>query len=286
MIQNTKELLSLMQLERIREDIFRGKSHDISLRNVFGGQVLSQALHAAMLTVPEERILHSMHAYFILPGDLKETITFEVDRVRNGGSFSTRAVVAMQKGKAIFNIFASFQAKEEGLTHKITMPNVIFPENLSNNEKIAHSYVNKLPERLYNSIQNFPIELRPVERINLISRENHPPSRHIWIRAKGDVPDHLGLNQRLLAYASDYNLLATSMLPHRDKIVFGKIQVASLDHAMWFHRSFNMGDWLLYAIDSPSASNARGFTRGNIFSREGVLVASVAQEGLIRRIIR
>ena len=225
-----------------------------------------------------------MHAYFILAGDLKEPITFEVDPIRNGGSFSTRRVIAMQKGKAIFNMSASFQLEEKGLNHQITMPNVMFPESLANDQEIAKSYGDKIPKSLRNLLQNRPIEFRPVERINLVSSENHAPFRHIWMRAKGPVPNDLGTHQRLLAYASDYNLLTTAMLPHRDKINFNQMQIASLDHTMWFHRSFRIDDWLLYALDSPSASNARGFTRGNIFSKQGILVASVAQEGLIRRL--
>lgn len=282
-MKEVKELLNLLELEQIEENLFRGLSHSIGSKRVFGGQVLAQALNAAMRTVPTDRFVHSLHAYFILPGDIEQPIIFEVDRIRDGGSFTTRRVKAIQKGQAIFLMSASFQLEQEGFDHHINMPNVSSPEVLVSWEELRDKYGHLLPENMRKFLDiERPIEFRPVEMINPALPGKSRPYRHVWMKARGDMPDAKTAHQSVLAYTSDYNLLTTALLPHGNEAAFGNVQMASLDHAMWFHREFRMDDWLLYAIDSPSASNARGFTRGNIFTREGKLIASVVQEGLMR----
>ena len=281
-LKNASDLLKILDLEQIEVNIFRGHNHDIGANHVFGGQVLSQALHAAILTVPEDRIAHSMHAYFILPGDLGHPIIYIVDQVRDGGSFTTRRVKAIQHGKDIFIMAVSLQTKQEGLHHQIDMPNIVPPEELQSDEDLLHQFSDRLPESFKRFLRPRPIEFRPVDPFNFILPEKQEPLRHVWFKAKGDYEGDHTIQQRLLAYASDYNLLTTAIQPHQDEIQIHQVQLASLDHAMWFHRPFTMNDWLLYEVDSPSASNARGFTRGSIFSKDGTLVASVAQEGLIR----
>jgi acyl-CoA thioesterase-2 len=282
-----KELLAMLELEAIEENLFRGLSHSMGSKRVFGGQVLAQALNAAMRTVPVDRQVHSLHAYFILPGDIQQAIIFEVDRIRDGGSFTTRRVKAIQKGQAIFLMSASFQLKQEGFDHQIPMPNVSPPESLVSWDELNAKFGHLLPENIRRFLDiERPIEFRPVEMINPADSGKHSPYRHVWMKAKGAMPSDARAHQCVLAYTSDYNLLTTALLPHGDTASLDKIQLASLDHAMWFHREFRMDEWLLYAIDSPSASNSRGFTRGNIFTREGKLVASVVQEGLMRPIHR
>jgi len=280
-MKDAQQLLEQIVLEQIEENIYRGKSHSIGGRRVFGGQVLAQALQAATLTVPEERLAHSMHGYFILPGDVSKPIIYDVDRIRDGGSFTTRRVVAIQNGSAIFNMSASFQIQEQGFEHQIDMPNVPPPEALQNATELMRNNREKLPEYLQKSIEMpRPIEFRPVEMPHFINPSKGRPFRHIWIRVKGTIEHQAAIHRILLAYASDYNLLETALRPHGT--TWTEIIAASIDHAMWFHRDFRTDEWLLYALDSPSASNARGFTRGNIFDRNGKLVASVVQEGLIR----
>ena len=272
-----------VELEAIEENIFRGQSRSVGSQRVFGGQVLAQALQAAIHTVPEGRFVHSLHAYFILPGDIQQPIVFEVDRIRDGGSFTTRRIKAIQKGQAIFNMSASFQKRQEGFDHQISMPNVTPPEGLMSWDQLVEEFGGKLPESIRRFLEiDHPIEFRPVERVHPMLAGKRQPQRHVWMRTKGAMPDEPTAHQAVLAYASDYNLLTTALLPHGDQVAGGNIQLASLDHGMWFHRDFRMDDWLLYAIDSPSASGARGFTRGSVFSRDGRLVASVVQEGLMR----
>jgi len=283
-MKTVQDLLEHLDLEQIEHNIFRGDSRSIGSPNVFGGQVLAQSLNAATRTVDKDRFVHSLHAYFILAGDLRIPILFQVERSRDGGSFTTRNVTAIQNGKAIFSMMASFQLKQEGYSHQSEMPQGLpEPEKLMNWDDIYEKFGEHLPERykLWLEIDR-PIEFKPVELPNPMERKKQEPFRHVWIRAKGHMPKDERAQQQVLAYASDYNLLAASILPHGDKASFSNVKMASLDHAMWFHREFDMNDWLLYAIDSPSASNARGFTRGNIFTRDGILVASVVQEGLIR----
>lgn len=282
-MKTVQELLDLLDLEIIEENLFRGESKTVGSKTVFGGQVLAQSVIAAMRTVPEERVLHSLHSYFILPGDLERPIVFQVDTIRDGGSFTTRRVKAIQKGQPIFLMSASFQLRQEGFDHQISMPKVQGPEGLPNWEELIVQFGDMIPESMKRFLNlDRPIEFRPVELINPAIPVKQEPFRHIWMRGKGEMPADFRLHQAVLAYASDYNLLTTAVQPHADMITFGQLQMASLDHAMWFHRDFRMDEWLLYAIESPSASNARGFTRGSIFTAEGKLVASVVQEGLMR----
>ncbi|CAH0995197.1 Acyl-CoA thioesterase 2 [Emticicia aquatica] len=281
-MNTAEELVSLLSLEKIEQNIFRGENYQAPWKRVFGGQVLAQSLYAAYQTVPEDRILHSMHGYFILAGDISMPILYEVDRIRDGGSFTTRRVNAIQNGKAIFSMGASFQAMQDGIDHQISMPNVPPPEALVSDLTLLEAFKDKAPEFYKNFSHPRPLEFRPVEKINPLKPQPQQPFRHVWIKANGILPDDLKLHQIILAYASDYNLLGTATLPHLDVIQLNNVFMASLDHAMWFHRDFRIDQWLLYALDSPSASNSRGFTRGNFFTEEGKLVASVVQEGLIR----
>jgi len=279
----TTELLKSMELETIEHNIFRGNSHDMGSPHVFGGQVLSQSLNAAIATVPEERIIHSFHAYFILPGDLKNPIVFQVERLRDGGSFTTRRVTAVQKGQAIFVMAASFQLSQPGYEHQIEMPSVTPPDELKSDREILQAFADNLPESIKKFNRERPIEFRPVNPFSFITPESQEPFRYVWFKANGEVPKDQNIHKRLLTYASDYNLLTTAILPHQDKTSVAQLRVASLDHAMWFHHDVDCSQWLLYALDSPSASNSRGFTRGNVFTQDGKLVASVVQEGLMRK---
>lgn len=281
-MENVKELLHSLDLEQIEVNIFRGRNHDIGANHVFGGQVLSQALHAAILTVPEDRHAHSMHGYFILPGDLNHPIIYMVDQVRDGGSFTTRRVKAIQHGKDIFIIAISFQLLQEGLDHQIDRPNVPDPEVLHSDQDLLEKHGDQLPESFKRFLSPRPIEFRPVDPMNFLMPQQQDPLRYVWFRAKGQVSGGQTIHQRLLAYASDYNLLTTAIQPHQHEVQIHQLQLASLDHAMWFHRPADLSKWLLYEIDSPSASNTRGFTRGSIYQQDGTLVASVVQEGLIR----
>ncbi len=281
-MENVKDLEELLTLEQIEVNIFRGQNFKAPWKRVFGGQVLAQSINAAYRTVPEERFMHSMHAYFILAGDIELPIVYEVDVVRDGGSFTTRRVVAIQKGRPIFIMAASFQAKQEGSDHQIEMPKVTGPEHLLSDHDILESIKFKFPSAYAAYMHERPIEFRPVENYGPLLTKDGEPFQHIWFRAKGEVNHGLRMQHQILAYASDYNLLTTATLPHREKLNKSKSFLASLDHAMWIHREFDISKWHLYALDSPSASNSRGFTRGNIFNQEGKLVASVVQEGLIR----
>jgi acyl-CoA thioesterase-2 len=276
------DLISLLRLERIEENIFRGDSRDIGSAQVFGGQVLGQALSAAQHTV-EDRVAHSLHAYFLRRGDMQAPIIYEVDRARDGGSFSTRRVVAIQHGRPIFNLAASFQQPEPGLDHQASAPDVPAPEDLKDLAEIACDYVDKLPVKMRRFMTDKrPFEFRPVEPMSIGSTEACPPQKHVWIRTVDALPDDVALHQNLLAYVSDFELLGTSTLPHGLPFAQGKVLMASLDHALWFHRPFRIDEWLLYAMDSPNASGARGFARGQLFDVEGRLIASTAQEGLVR----
>lgn len=282
-LKDTHDLLEALDLELIDDNIYRGGNHDIGAHHVFGGQVLSQALHAAMMSVPDDRHVHSMHAYFVLPGDLSHPIIYNIDTVRDGGSFTTRRVQAIQHGKDIFIIAISFQLKQEGFDHQIEMPDIPGPGKLHSDQDLLEKYADQLPEAYRRFLQPRPIEFRPVDPSNFLGNQDQDPLRYVWFRAKGDVPTDTRIHQRLLAYASDYNLLTTALQPHQEEAIQHKVQLASIDHAMWFHRDFRIDQWLLYMVDSPSASNARGFTRGSIFTEDGMLVASVVQEGLLRK---
>lgn len=284
MIQGTiQEVLELLDLEQIEVNIFRGVSPKDRWQRVFGGQVLGQALVAASRTV-DQRVCHSLHAYFIRPGDPRVPILYEVDRARDGKSFTTRRVVAIQHGEQIFNLAASFQVPEDGLEHQFDMPQVPGPETLEPEEDRRRRLAHQLPEAVREHFTKpGPIDVRPVEEDeDLINPKKAPPYQDIWMKAKGSMPDDLALHQCVLAYASDMSLLDTCLIPHGVSWFSGRLQSASLDHAMWFHRPFRVDDWILYSHDSPRAGGARGFNRGLMFARDGALVASVAQEGLIR----
>lgn len=277
------ELIDLLQLERIEENLFRGQSRDIGTRFVFGGQVLGQALSAAQRTVEPERVVHSLHAYFLRAGDIESPIVYDVDRARDGKSFSVRRVVAIQHGQPIFNFSASFQLHEEGAEHQIAMPQVPQPEDLPPSEAIPADELAKMPAKLQRWLaRKGAFEFRRVHPRNELKPDKRPPFQQIWFRLIDRAPDGDALHRSLLAYASDFHLIGTAMLPHGISYLQRNVQVASLDHALWFHRPFRADEWLLYSCDSPSAQGARGLTRGLIFSRDGRLVASTAQEGLIR----
>ena len=278
---DVKQLLNHLELEVIEKNIFRGESREMGSKRVFGGQVLAQALHAATQTVPDDRQAHSFHAYFILPGDTSAPIIYNVDRTRDGGSFTTRRVNAIQNGQDIFVMAVSYQLDQPGLDHQIEMPKVPDPDDLITDQELAKKFGDFVPEAVHRMLRERPIEFKPVEFPDLLSPVENPPFQHVWLRSKGPMPDDKRLHNQVLAYASDYNLLLTAIRPHA--VTINQLQLASLDHAMWFHRDFRVDEWLLYALDSPSASNSRGFTRGNIFSRDGKLVASVTQEGMIRK---
>ena len=280
---NAADLLQLLDLEPLEVNIYRGLNRDIGSGRVFGGQVLAQALVAAQRTVEEERTAHSLHGYFILPGDLAAPIVYFVDRLRDGGSFTTRRVTAIQHGRAIFNMSASFHAAEQGLEHQIPMPDVPPPEDVESDLDAIRARAAEIPPELRKVLtQDRPIDFRPVEFIDPFDPQPAPPVRHMWVRANGELPDEALSHQAVLAYASDYGLLGTALQPHGRTYRRPGLQVASLDHSLWLHRPCRIDDWLLYVIDSPVSAGALGFARGSIFTRDGVLVASVAQEGLMR----
>lgn len=282
MTSAVEDLLDILDLEPLEHNLFRGRSPTHGWQRVFGGQVIGQALVAAKATV-EGRGAHSLHGCFMRPGDPKVPIIYEVDRIRDGKSFTTRRVVAIQHGAAIFSMTASFHAQESGFDHQLEMPDVPMPEDLPSETELTRRFVDKLPD----SIRRYwererPIEIRPVDISRFLSPEKRPPFQHVWMRTTGPLPDDIGLHQCVLAYASDFTLLDTALIAHGKVLYEPDLMLASLDHATWFHRPFKADDWLLYAQDSPSASGARGFCRGSVFTRDGKLVASVAQEGLVR----
>jgi acyl-CoA thioesterase-2 len=279
-----ESLLSILDIEPLEDNLFRGRSPQQSWQRVFGGQTLGQALVAAVRTVPPERAAHSLHAYFLQPGDLTRPIIYSVERVRDGGSFTTRRVTATQHGRAMFVMSASFHKEEPGLDHQEPMPDVPKPEDLPSERELSDRMIAQVP----GSIRSYwererPIELRPVDVSRYFSREPRKPEQYVWMRATGALPDNFPLHQCVLAYASDFSLLDTALIAHGKLMFDPDIQLASLDHALWFHRPFRADEWLLYAQDSPSTHGARGFCRGSIFTREGVLIASTAQEGLTRQ---
>ena len=283
------QLLRVLELEPLEVNLFRGQSQDVGSPQVFGGQVLGQALRAASATVAEARMAHSLHAYFLRRGDCTAPIVYNVDRSRDGKSFSSRRVVAIQHGEQIFNMAASFQAEEAGFDHQIPMPDVPPPEDLPDAIAPLRELMQQMPERLPARVRRFietprPFEFRAVQEINYLQPRKAPPVRQVWFRAVGRLPDEQMLHRCLLAYVSDFYLLDTSTLPHGTTFLSAKLIMASIDHAMWFHRPLRVDEWLLYALDSPSASGARGFARASVFARDGRLVASTAQEGLVRLI--
>jgi acyl-CoA thioesterase-2 len=279
------ELVTLLALERIEENLFRGQSQDLGWGTVFGGQVLGQALSAAVQTVPAERQVHSLHAYFLRPGDVSRPILYEVDRIRDGGSFTTRRIVAIQSGKPIFNMAASFQSVESGFEHQDEMPVAPAPETVPTEQEHVRSRMGDLPPQvLSRAMADRPFEMRPVNPpSDWFAPKPEPPRRMVWIKTTAKLRDDPGLHRYLLAYASDYSFLGTSLLPHGVGWLTSGMQVASIDHVMWFHQPFRFDEWLLHVMESPAASGGRGLVRGRVFTREGKLVATTAQEGLIRK---
>jgi acyl-CoA thioesterase-2 len=278
------DLMAILDLEKLEENLFRGSSPQTSWQRVFGGQVIGQALVAACRTVDTMgRPPHSLHAYFLLGGDPRIPILYEVDRIRDGKSFTTRRVVAIQHGHPIFTMSASFHRDEPSLTHQAKMPDVPPPEKLPSDDEIKNRVLPLMPEavRRYYERER-PIELRPVEYERYLGKKIENGRFHVWMRATGSLPDEPAIHQCVLAYASDMGLLDSALIPHGRTVFEQTIMAASLDHALWFHRPFRADDWLLYAQDSPNLGGARGFSRGLIFARDGALVASVAQEGLLR----
>ncbi|MBK9511448.1 MAG: acyl-CoA thioesterase II [Cytophagaceae bacterium] len=281
-MNNIHELVNLISLERLSDSVFLGQNYQAPWKRVFGGQVLAQSLSAATQTVDPERKAHSMHAYFLLAGDINIPIIFEVEKIRDGGSFSTRRVVAKQNGIAIFFMSVSFQKLIDGYGHQIDMPKVPGPEGLLSDEDLLKKYKLFVPDNIFELVKTRPFEFRMVEKVNFLSLSKKLPFRHFWFKSHEKLDVQPNIHQQLLSYVSDYNLLTTATLPHTNSPIAKDFFIASLDHAMWFHHEFRIDDWLLYAIDSPSASFGRGFARGNIFTKDGVLVASVVQEGVIK----
>ncbi|MFB9069110.1 acyl-CoA thioesterase II [Pseudofulvimonas gallinarii] len=277
------ELTELLRLERLEDNLFRGQSRDIGTKYVFGGQVLGQALSAAQQTIDGPRFAHSMHAYFLRAGDNERPIVYTVDHTRDGGSFSVRRITAVQHGKPIFVSTVSFQIDEGGAEHQVAMPEVPRPEDLSPPEPLSEQALANVPVKLRRWLMRAgPFEFRHVWPRDEVNPPKRPPLQHVWFRLTHPVEDDPVLHRSLLAYASDFHLIGTATLPHGISYLHPNVQMASLDHAIWFHRPFRADEWLLYSCDSPSAQGARGLARGSIYSRDGALVASTAQEGLIR----
>lgn len=277
-----EDLLAILDLEQLEVNLFRGRSPQTSWQRVFGGQVIGQALVAAVRTV-EGRAPHSMHAYFLRPGDPKVPIIYDVERIRDGGSFSTRRVLAIQHGHPIFSMAVSFHVEETGLAHQTAMPEMPDPESLARESEMRKASLPEMPEPVRRYYQRErPIELRPVEFRRYLGEKLEDGRFHVWFRATGRLPDDPAIHQCVLAYASDMMLLDTALVPHGRTLFEKEFMAASLDHALWLHRPFRADEWLLYAQDTPSLNGARGFSRGLIFAQDGTLVASVAQEGLVR----
>ena len=276
------QLLTILDIERLEENLFRGLSPQVGWQRVFGGQVIGQALVAANRTV-NGRLTHSLHAYFLRAGDPSVPIIYNVDRIRDGGSFTTRRVVAIQHGQAIFSMAASFHKQETGLEHQIKMPEVPPPESLPSETELKACLIDRVPPQVKAYWERErPIEIRPVDLSRYLTPGNHDPSQQVWIRATGELSNDQSLHQCVLAYASDFTLLDTALIAHGRFVFDPKLILASLDHALWFHRKLRADEWLLYAQDSPISGGGRAFCRGMLFTRDGKLVASTAQEGLLR----
>lgn len=277
------ELLNLLALEQIEQGLYRGQSQDLGFAALFGGQVMGQALSAAKGTVAEDRPVHSFHSYFLRPGDARKPIVYDVEVIRDGGSTSTRRVKAIQHGRPIFYLNASFQLEMSGFEHQHPMPDVAGPEDLISEHQLAMQLKDHIPATVRDRfLAEKPIEIRPVELVNPLAPEKTEAKRYAWIKANGTMPEDFRVHNYLLAYASDFGFLPTALHPHGRSFLDPNMQVATIDHSMWFHHKFRMDDWLLYAIDSPAASGGRGLVRGQFFTRDGQLVASTAQEGVIR----
>lgn len=284
MSQVLDNLSALLKLEVIEQGIYRGQSQDLGLPALFGGQVMGQALSAAQETIDKSRNVHSLHSYFLRPGDAKKPVVYEVENIRDGKSFSTRRIQAIQNGKAIFYMTASFQTPEEGFDHQDAMPNVPGPDNIPSHSDFIRANQAYIPESVREIyLAEKPIEIRPVEQYNWLNPEKSAAKCNMWIKANGILPDDLRIHTYMLAYTSDFHFLPTSLMPHGITHWQKNFQIATIDHAMWFHRPFRFDDWLLYSTESPSASSGRGLVRGQIFNRQGELVASTMQEGVIRQ---
>ena len=278
------DLLGQLRLEKLEENLFRGESQDLGLGLVFGGQVMGQAISAAKETVLEEQRVHSFHSYFLLKGNTDQPIVYDVERIRDGKSLSTRRIKAVQNGQAIFYMTASFKAEEIGFEHQDTMPYAPPPEELISEQEMALIHSDMLPDFIRKKlVAEKPIEMRPVMLINPVDPDIEEPKRLIWLKANGKMPDDPSIHRYLLAYASDFNFLPTALQPHGVSYFTKGIQAVTVDHSMWFHNDFHLDDWLLYVVESPVASDGRGLVRGQFFTREGKLVASTIQEGLIRQ---
>ncbi len=284
MSDTLNRLLGILSLEQLEDGLYRGETLDLGFGHLFGGQVLGQALSAAKATVCEARAVHSFHSYFLRPGDLSRPVIYEVENLRDGGSFSARKVSAIQHGRPIFYMTASFQGEEPGFEHQDPMPDVPGPEGLPNQHDLATLLADKLPKTLMERyLDNAAIEMRLVEQVDPFRPKATEPKRYVWMRTQGALPDDPRLHRYLLAYASDFNFLVTALQPHGLSWLDPRLKVATIDHAMWFHRPFRFDEWVLYAIDSPNATNSRGLVRGQFFNQKGELVASAMQEGLMRQ---
>lgn len=275
-----KEIVDLLDVERIEQNLYRGQNHNTE--HVFGGQVLAQAIASAFRTVECAHELHSIHAYFLRAGDWNVPILYDVDRIRDGRSFSTRRVVAIQHGRAIFNMSSSWHRREEGLLHALPMPDVPPPEALRGDREVFLEMARDRPEVSRFAFRFEAIDSRQVERMSMMDEGTHPPFKNTWLRTREALPDDPEVHLAMLAYMSDLDFMSTSMLPHGRNLMRESVQGASLDHSLWFHRPFRADDWLLFAKESPNACGARGFVRGQFFTRHGELVATAAQECLIR----
>jgi len=284
MSQVLTDLLSLLKLEKIEHGIYRGQSQDLGFKALFGGQVMGQAVSAALETVDQERIIHSLHSYFLRPGDAAKPVVYEVENIRDGRSFNTRRVKAIQNGKPIFYMTASFQREEKGFEHQDVMPSVPLPENVTSYSDFIFDHHEFLPEDIRGKfLAEKPIEVRPIQKYNWVHPEKSDPLCQMWIKANGSLPDERNAHFCMLSYCSDFQFLTTSLMPHGVTNWDPNFQIATVDHAMWFHRPFKIDEWLLYSTDSPTACGGRGLVKGQIFNQKGELVASTMQEGVIRQ---
>lgn len=284
MSQVLTDLLSLLELEKIEHGIYRGQSQDLGFKALFGGQVMGQAVSAALETVDEDRIIHSLHSYFLRPGDAEKPVVYEVENIRDGKSFNTRRVKAIQNGKPIYYMTASFQLAEEGFEHQDKMPIVPQPDEISSYSDFIFDHQEFIPENIRGKfLSEKPIEVRPIQKYNWVRPEKSDPICQMWIKANGTLSDARKAHFCMLSYCSDFQFLTTSLMPHGATHWDPNFQIASVDHAMWFHRPFRIDEWLLYSTESPSASGGRGLVKGQIFNQKGELVASTMQEGVIRQ---
>lgn len=284
MSQVLENLLALLKLETIEQGIYRGQSQDLGFKSLFGGQVMGQAVFAAQETVDPERIIHSLHSYFLRAGDPSKPVLYEVENIRDGRSFNTRRVKAIQNGKAIFFMSASFQQVEIGFDHQDKMPDVAGPENIPSYQDFLFEHKANIPKDIIDKyLAEKPIELRPIQPYNWMSPKKRAPLSQMWIKANGELPDDLRIHMCMLAYTSDFHFLPTALFPHGASHFQPNFQLATVDHSMWFHRPFRIDEWLLYSVDSPSATGGRGLVKGQIFNQKGELVASTMQEGVMRQ---